>query len=426
MKLTFKHLIFSISLLLIGCKNTSNNVTNTSMPILNSKKPLSILLGTDLHYLTPSLSDFSDKFIEVINKGDGKIVHYTDNLVDGLISKAIDSNADFLILSGDLTFNGEKESHISLAKKLTSLQTLGTRVLVIPGNHDINSNFSYSYFDDDATKVENISSSEFKNIYYDFGYKNAISKDKNSFSYIYPLREDLYAIFLDSNTDKAKNSLNAKTLTWLEKSLESFDSNIKYISVTHQNILQHNSLLTEGYVIKNSNKLLDLYNKYNVSLNLTGHIHIQHIESLNNLNEIATGALASYPNNFSTLNIDSESNLTYKTEGLKVQTQSLGEEEFYYYSKNFFDTLSYNKSFSKLDEYEYLSFEEKNIMSKFITLINNGYFSGNLYENIDELMLHEGYSLWINKGESLFFNNYLKSILEDELINNNYFETSLK
>ena len=41
-----------------------------------------------------------------------------------------------LILSGDLSFNGEKTSHEELAGKLFKLQEQGIPVLVLPGNHD--------------------------------------------------------------------------------------------------------------------------------------------------------------------------------------------------------------------------------------------------------------------------------------------------
>ena len=41
-----------------------------------------------------------------------------------------------LILSGDLTNNGEKESHIDIAEKLKEIEKNGTAVYVIPGNHE--------------------------------------------------------------------------------------------------------------------------------------------------------------------------------------------------------------------------------------------------------------------------------------------------
>ena len=44
--------------------------------------------------------------------------------------------ADGLILSGDLTFNGEKKSHEELAEKFKKVEKSGAPVMVIPGNHD--------------------------------------------------------------------------------------------------------------------------------------------------------------------------------------------------------------------------------------------------------------------------------------------------
>ena len=52
--------------------------------------------------------------------------------------KRTEKQPDALILSGDLTQNGEKVNHEELAKKLRLLESQGVPVVVIPGNHDIN------------------------------------------------------------------------------------------------------------------------------------------------------------------------------------------------------------------------------------------------------------------------------------------------
>ena len=330
-----------------------------------------------------------------------------------------------MIIGGDLTFNGEKDSHIGLSKKLKEIETQGIKVLLIPGNHDIDSYFSYSFVGNEGLKVDNLSYTEFNSIYSEFGYSNSILKDKNSFSYIYPLKEDLYAIFLDTNAENSENKLKSKTLKWLENSLESLGNEVNYISISHQNLKAHNKNFNQDFVIENSEEILSLYKKFNVNFNLTGHIHIQHISSQDNFTEISTGALASYPHSFAKINIDSSNNLTYASESLPIKSKDMNIDQFKAFSKEFFYEVSYKKSLSKLKDIEGLSSKEKDTMSEFSSLVNIAYFSGDLYKTIEDLKLHKGYSLWSDKAKTNFFNYYLNSIFEEEAINNKNFEIKL-
>ena len=423
MKSILKLTIFSISLFLLGC--SKEPTFNFSFPIHEANYELKIGFATDLHYLAPSLTDNGAPFINLLKKGDGKIIHFSEEILDSLISNAKENHLDYLIIPGDLTYNGEKESHLNLAKKLNKLEKSGIKVLLIPGNHDIDSYFSYSFSGNEGTKVENISYQDFKDIYSEFGYSDAIIKDENSFSYIYPLKENLYAIFLDTNAEGAENKLKAKTLKWLESSLEALGSESNYISITHQNLTAHNKNFIEGFIIQNSEDILKIYEKYNVKLNLTGHIHIQHISKSDNLNEISTGALASYPHSFAKINIDSSNNLSYSSESLPIKTKDMDFEEFKSYSKGFFYETTYKKSFSKLDEIDNITTKEKEFMADFSSLVNIGYFSGDLYKSIEDLKLHKGYSLWNDKAKTNFFNSYLNSVFEEKAIDNTKFEINL-
>ncbi len=56
-----------------------------------------------------------------------------------IINKIININIDALLISGDLTHNGTITSYKTLQQILSPVQT---RILVIPGNHDINNNLN--------------------------------------------------------------------------------------------------------------------------------------------------------------------------------------------------------------------------------------------------------------------------------------------
>ena len=96
--------------------------------------------------------------------------------MDAFLDDMKEEDPDLLILSGDLTLDGEKASHEELAELLEGLSEAGIEVAVIPGNHDINNPDARRYTADGTEKVESITADEFRDIYADFGYVAADSR----------------------------------------------------------------------------------------------------------------------------------------------------------------------------------------------------------------------------------------------------------
>ena len=86
------------------------------------KGPPRLILATDIHYLSPKLADYGEAFQRLTEKDDGKVLRYTPQLTDAFFKEALEYRPDALILSGDLTVNGEKVNHQELAQKLAALQ----------------------------------------------------------------------------------------------------------------------------------------------------------------------------------------------------------------------------------------------------------------------------------------------------------------
>ncbi len=104
---------------------------------------------------------------------------------------------DAVVLSGDLTLNGEKGAHEALAGEAEGTCRPGVRVLVIPGNHDINNPHAASYFGGEGRRRDG-QCRGFLDIYHEFGYDQAISRDETSLSYICRLDEKNWLMMLDS------------------------------------------------------------------------------------------------------------------------------------------------------------------------------------------------------------------------------------
>lgn len=60
----------------------------------------------------------------------------------------------------------------------------------------------------------------------------------------------------------------------------------------------------------------------NVKINLSGHIHAQHIahDTVNEIYDIVTSALSVYPNQYGTIHISPQKEFTYETESVDVET----------------------------------------------------------------------------------------------------------
>ncbi len=373
--------------------------------------PVKIITATDIHYLSPSLTDYGSIFRETINSSDGKVIRYIDEIMSAFADEVISAAPDILILSGDLTFNGEKASHIDLADKLADIQKNGIQVLVIPGNHDINSKTAASLIGDKYEYTDSVTSDEFKELYWDFGMKQAESVDPYSLSYLYNVNSDLCVLMLDTNA-YGENFVQDESYEWIEAQLKKAGKeHRKVITVSHQNLFAHNSLLSFGYHLYDAPELLELYNKYKVKLNLSGHIHMQHYMK-DGVTEIATSSLAVSPNQYGIIDF-SNNKFSYCTKAVDVsawaERNSIDDSvllDFSAYSEDFFKNKTRaGEVLQKIN----LKDEEKKLMAEALADINANYFAG---VPTDKEKYAKGIELW-KKQKGDFSFNYINSMLED-------------
>ena len=86
------------------------------LPALSEQKDLTLVLATDLHYISPELTDNGPYFTRMFENADGKVMTKIEPLTEAFVEEMIAMKPDALILSGDLTFNGAKQSHEDLVK----------------------------------------------------------------------------------------------------------------------------------------------------------------------------------------------------------------------------------------------------------------------------------------------------------------------
>ena len=92
-------------------------------------QPVRIAIAADLHYLSPALTDGGQYFTQLITNADGKLMQFSDEIAEALTAGMCAEKPDVLILPGDLTFNGARESHAALIEKLRRISDAGVGAL---------------------------------------------------------------------------------------------------------------------------------------------------------------------------------------------------------------------------------------------------------------------------------------------------------
>ena len=185
--------------LVVSCKK---EFTKDSDPVHGGTKDggnphLKIAIVSDIHYMHPSLlinnGAAGIAFQNYVNQ-DPKMVQYSDAIFRKVLGELKVENPDILLVPGDITKDGEKVGHVAMAGFFDELRAAGTKVYVIPGNHDINNAKAKIYDGDNERPVDMTSKTDFATIYGNFGYNNAIARDPNSLSYVVQPQNDLRII----------------------------------------------------------------------------------------------------------------------------------------------------------------------------------------------------------------------------------------
>lgn len=380
-------------------------------------RPTKILVATDIHYLSPALNDHGACFEKTILNGDGKALAYIDELTDAFVEQVIREKPGALILSGDLTLNGEKQSHLDLAQKLRSITDCGIPVLVLPGNHDLNSGYAVRFTGKTYEPVENLKSAQFAEVYAEFGYNGASARDPESLSYVYELSDRLWMLMVDVNVPGSEGVLKPETLDWVKARLkEARAAGAQVLAVSHQNLLAHSQQISAGFVMGDAEELLALYEEYGVICNLSGHIHMQHTaKSENGFFEAATDSLAVSANQYAQLTLRPD-RLIYQTVPVDVsgwaERQGSTDENllnFAAYSADFFRQVNRGKVIGWLQK------EEKGEeMADFFAQVNLDYFQGrpDRYDREDPI-----FDVWQESGA--FYKDYVESMRREPAVNHN-------
>ena len=281
-------------------------------------KTIKIAVISDLHVMHPDLLVNEGKAFEDYLAQDRKMLRESAEILDTLVGNILDAKPRLVLVTGDLTKDGERVSHQLVAAQLQRLVDAGIQVLVVPGNHDINNPDAKVYDGDNATPADTITRSEFADIYRNMGYDECSRHDADTLSYCRDVADGLTVLAIDACMDrfntfvsrgdardhcKTSGHLEASSQHWLvEQASQAAARGNRIIAMMHHHLVPHfhmEDTLAAPYMTDEADQLCQRLIAAGVHVIFTGHLHISDICQTSrregDMVEVATAAAVGYP-----------------------------------------------------------------------------------------------------------------------------------
>lgn len=292
------------------------------------------------HYALKSLGRSEHK--------DQKCLNETGAIIDAVFDKFIaQDEVNIVLISGDLSNNGETASHLEFVEKLHRLKSSGKRIFVITATHDYGLRELTNGDNRDAKKAVTIRS-ELRCLYNDFGFDEAIAEYTDKLSYVAQLAPGFRLLALNDDGDgKTFCGYDEAQLTWILEQIKAAHDAGEYIfAMTHHPVLPPSPI----YPLMSKRDMLGDYENTSTILAdaglnfiFTGHTHMQHIglkttEKGNKLWDINTGSLVGYPTPIRHVVLDNEK-MTITTEKIDTFEWNFEGKSMDQYLIDSFDSL---------------------------------------------------------------------------------------
>ena len=272
---------------------------------------LRLLVLSDPHYFDPALGTTGSAFAAYVDH-DRKLVAESDAVMRAMVAAVQTENPLAVLISGDLTKDGEQSSHNRVAAYLRQMQAGGRKVFVVPGNHDIQNGGAVSYSGDTSTPVPAISASEFATIYGDMGYAGAVARDPSSLSYTAEIATGLWLLALDSciygdSRDAMVSSgrFTDQTKAWIQAQLDlATQRDVRVLAMMHHGVIEHfasQATVFSEYLVADRDAVAAMLSNGGVGAVFTGHFHANDITrglpsgSARAIYDIETGSTVTFP-----------------------------------------------------------------------------------------------------------------------------------
>ena len=316
---------------------------------------LKIAVMSDDHYLSPSMIRDTADYTTALNS-DRKMFAESDAILRTMLDAVRQDKPDVLLISGDLTKDGEQECHKALAKALQQLQrdVPGLKVYVINGNHDIRNAdaLNFNTADGKAVPATRTDPEDFKRIY-DFIYSDPTviatytppaGKEAGGLSYVARPADGYTLVVIDTgryssdNTSTGKNehetsgAISADLEQWVIAQIKAAKARGDVVlGMQHHGLIAHFDVqptILPMYLVNNYDRLAQEYADAGMSVMFTGHSHAVDIASAttaagNTIYDIETGSGLTYPSPLRFVELRRSADATVVSTGVRTHFGSI-------------------------------------------------------------------------------------------------------
>ena len=309
-------------------------------------------LITDTHFFKNSLGAYGkeyDDFMRFEQKCFAETEAINNAVFDFLKKTKKTKN---ILIAGDLSFNGEKESHLGFIKLLNELKSNGKNVYIVTADHDFKENSAFAFTSEDGRKdVEGTPRDELYDLYYEFGFKDALAVDKKHLSYVAQIDEGVRLLALNNDgSDTEHRTFDEEQIEWIkEQAQKARDDGQMMFAMNHYPLLPGQPIfsLISSTVQKNSTYITNILADAGVHLVFTGHMHNQSINvktspNGNKFYDVCTGSIIAAPASMRFVTIEDTETVDIKTEPIPDFKWDTGGRTCKKYLSDLFDSMILN------------------------------------------------------------------------------------
>lgn len=287
--------------------------------------PLTITVLTDTHYYSKEIGTSGSAYEIAKSRSQKLLAESADVLETAFAQIAADKSSDIVLISGDVTNNGELNSHREFIEMLRKLKNKGKKVYVITATHDFrNHGYSDAYKGDEKIQTPTAKRDDLFDMYREFGPDEAISVHRQSMSFIVQLCDGyrLFALNDDSNLN-GKSGFSDECFEWITKMAEEArKDNQIIIAMTHHPLIAPSpvyEIIGKGDMLGDYDKRIEQLADLGIQFMFTGHTHIHDISPYqspkgNLLYDICTCSPIGYPGGYR--------KVTFNPDKLKVDVKT--------------------------------------------------------------------------------------------------------
>lgn len=216
------------------------------------------------------------------------------------------TEADTVLIVGDLSFNGEKKSHEGFIKLLYELKNSGKKIYVVTADHDFKQKRedTFAFGENGRYSPEHTERDDLFDMYKDFGFGDAIAADREHLSYVSQLSDSVRLMALNCDLKKdGKYYFFEEQREWIkEQAKKAREDNQTIVAMCHYPILPGQPLFSiiSKILIRDAYDFATFLADNGIHIIFTGHMHNQSINELitengNKLYDITTGSVIADP-----------------------------------------------------------------------------------------------------------------------------------